>query len=47
MKHQANLREPHFLAQEIADDLRPALAQIEDVFGDLEQRADAGASEEA
>jgi hypothetical protein len=27
------------LAQEIADDLRSALAQIEDVLGDLEQRA--------
>jgi len=30
---------------EIADDLRSALAQIEDVLGDLEQRVDAGASE--
>jgi len=32
---------------EIADDLRSALAQIEDVLGELEQRVDAGASEEA
>jgi hypothetical protein len=35
------------LAQEIADDLRSALAQIEDVLGDLETRVDAGAIEEA
>jgi type I restriction enzyme M protein len=35
----ANLPEPHLLAQEIADDLRSALAQIEDVLGDLERRA--------
>ncbi len=34
-----NLPDPHVLAQEIADDLRSALAQIEDVLGDLEQRA--------
>ncbi len=34
-----NLPDPHILAQEIADDLRSALAQIEDVLGDLEQRA--------
>ncbi len=33
-----NLPDPHILAQEIADDLRSALAQIEDVLGDLEQR---------
>ena len=41
----ASLPEPHLLAQEIADDLRAALAQIEDVLGDLEQRVDAGASD--
>ncbi len=33
-----NLPDPHIIAQEIADDLRAALAQIEDVLGDLEQR---------
>jgi len=33
-----NLPDPNILAQEIADDLRSALAQIEDVLGDLEQR---------
>lgn len=33
----------HVLAQEIADDLRFALAQIEDALGDLEQRVDLGA----
>jgi hypothetical protein len=43
----ASLPEPHLLAQEIADDLRSALAQIEDVLGDLEQRAGAGAGEES
>ncbi|MGE0229763.1 MAG: hypothetical protein AB7U23_14760 [Dehalococcoidia bacterium] len=30
---------PHLLAEEIADDLRSALAQIEDVLGDLQGRA--------
>jgi type I restriction enzyme M protein len=29
--------EPHVLAQEIADDLRSALEQIEDVLADLQQ----------
>jgi hypothetical protein len=29
------------LAQEIADDLRAALTQIEDILGDLERRAPA------
>ena len=38
LEDSANLPEPHILAQEIADDLRAALAQIEDVLGDLEQR---------
>ncbi len=37
-----NLPDPHILAQEIADDLRAALAQIEDVLGDLEQRVALG-----
>jgi type I restriction enzyme M protein len=35
----ANLPDPHILAQEIADDLRSALAQMEDILGDLERRA--------
>jgi type I restriction enzyme M protein len=47
LEDSANLPEPHLLAQEIADDLRAALAQSEDVFGDLEQRAGARASDEA
>src|SRR5690606_21885782 len=42
----ASLHEPHLLAQEIADELRSALAQIEDVLGDLEQRVDAAADAE-
>jgi len=33
------LPDPHILAEEIADDLRAALEQIEDVLGDLQQRA--------
>jgi type I restriction enzyme M protein len=40
LEDSANLPDPHILAQEIADDLRSALAQIEDVLGDLEQRVD-------
>ena len=38
MEDSANPPEPHVLAQEIADDLRAALEQIEDVLGDLEAR---------
>jgi type I restriction enzyme M protein len=38
LEDSASLPEPHVLAQEIADDLRSALAQIEDVLGDLELR---------
>jgi len=38
LEDSANLPEPHVLAQEIADDLRAALAQIEDILGDLERR---------
>jgi hypothetical protein len=45
LEDSASLPEPHLLAQEIADDLRTALAQIEDVVGDLEQRVDARARE--
>jgi type I restriction enzyme M protein len=45
LEDSATLPEPHLLAQEIADDLRAALAQIEDVLGDLEQRVDAGAGD--
>jgi type I restriction enzyme M protein len=39
LEDSANLPEPSVLAREIADDLRAALGQIEDVLGDLEQRA--------
>ena len=39
LEDSANLPDPHILAQEIADDLRSALGQIEDVLGDLEARA--------
>ena len=39
IEDSANLPEPHLLAQEIADDLRSALAQIDDGHGDLERCA--------
>ena len=39
LEDSANLPEPHVLAEEIADDLRRALEQIESVLGDLQQRA--------
>jgi type I restriction enzyme M protein len=38
LEDSANLPEPHVLAAEIADDLRAALAQIEDVLADLQDR---------
>jgi type I restriction enzyme M protein len=41
----ADVPAPHILAQEIADDLRSALAQIEDILGDLEQRVPAPAED--
>jgi type I restriction enzyme M protein len=39
LEDSANLPDPDVLAAEIADDLRAALEQIEDVLGDLQQRA--------
>ena len=39
LEDSANLPDPHVLAEEIADDLRSALEQIESVLGDLQQRA--------
>jgi type I restriction enzyme M protein len=39
LEDSANLPDPNVLAQEIADDLRSALGQIEDILGDLELRA--------
>ena len=41
LEDSANLPDPHVLAQEIADDLRSALEQIEDILGDLEERMEA------
>jgi hypothetical protein len=35
----ANLPDPNVLATEIADDLRSALREIEDILGDLDRRA--------
>ena len=40
LEDSTNLPEPHVLAEEIADDLRSALEQIESVLADLQQRAD-------
>jgi type I restriction enzyme M protein len=39
LEDSANLPDPHILAEEIADDLRAALEQIESVLGDLQERA--------
>jgi type I restriction enzyme M protein len=39
LEDSANLAEPHVLAEEIAEDLRSALEQIESVLADLQQRA--------
>jgi type I restriction enzyme M protein len=39
LEDSANLPDPNTLAQEIADDLRSALGQIDGILGDLEQRA--------
>jgi type I restriction enzyme M protein len=41
LEDSANLPDPHILAAEIADDLRSALEQIEDVLADLSERAEA------
>jgi len=38
LEDSASLPEPHVLAGEIADDLRAALEQIEDILGDLQAR---------
>ena len=39
LEDSANLPEPHVLAEEIVDDLRSALEQIESVLGELQLRA--------
>ena len=39
LEDSASLPDPNILAQEIADDLRFALGQVEDILGDLERRA--------
>lgn len=41
LEDSATLPDPDVLAQEIADDLRSALGQIEDLLGDLAQRPNA------
>lgn len=47
LEDSAKLPEPHVLAEEIADDLRSALEQIESVLSDLQQRAAVIAKREA
>jgi type I restriction enzyme M protein len=42
LEDSANLPEPHILAEEIADDLRSALEQIESVLSDLKLRVNLG-----
>jgi type I restriction enzyme M protein len=39
LEDSANLPDPDVLAQEIAEDLRAALEQIEEVLGDLRERS--------
>lgn len=39
LEDSANLPDPHVLAGEIAEDLESALEQIQDILGDLEERA--------
>ena len=46
LEDSANLPDPHVLAEEIADDLRSALEQIESVLGDLPDRTSTSAEAE-
>ena len=39
LEHSSDLPDPHVLAEEIAEDLRSALEQIESVLADLQARA--------
>ncbi len=47
LEDSARLPDPHLLAEEIADDLRAALEQVESVLADLQLRAAAIARSEA
>ena len=48
LEDASDLPEPHVLAREIADDLRSALRQMEDILEDLEAgAADGGGGEDA
>src|SRR2546427_10962517 len=38
LEDSASLPEPHIIAEEIAEDLRAALEEIEDILGDLQER---------
>ena len=41
LEDSANLPDPHILAQEIAEDLRSSLDEIESILADLQERAGA------
>lgn len=45
LEDSVSLSDPHVIAQEIADDVRSAPEQIEDIRGDLEKRVGAGRME--
>lgn len=45
LENSASMSQPHILAQEIADDLRASLEQIEDELADLQARVN-GARED-
>ena len=40
LEDSADLPAPHVLAREIADDLRSALGQMEEILADLEEHAE-------
>ena len=42
LQDSADLPDPHVLAREIADDLRSALGQMEEILADLEERVEGG-----
>ena len=46
LEDSSKLPDPHILAEEIAEDLRSALEQIESVLGDLQARAKVVAKKE-
>ena len=41
MPNSSSLPDPHVIAEQIAEDLRASLEQIEDILADLKERAGA------